>query len=195
MQPVRNPFFTCLTTSSVSFYSATNTLHSDNPFLKPLPNPHSRRSSDMSSIAPSQSASQIALMGGDGTPSYTPFSSPGSSQAHGSSMVHGSGSASRPVSDAGGAHEYVLAIPPAHSISEHLLPPSKMMVEEVEAEEGGGSSEGESEEDEGGLEVHENKPFAFVANGKHSTPPPPPPAPRHREEEQPRRIDTLPPFL
>ncbi len=135
-------------------------------------------------------------MGGDGTPIlhavFEPWFQPGAWFQHGAMAP---ASASRPVSDAGGAHEYVLAIPPAHSISEHLLPPSKMMVEEVEAEEGGGSSEGESEEDEGGLEVHENKPFAFVANGKHSTPPPPPPAPRHREEEQPRRIDTLPPFL
>lgn len=100
---------------------------------KPLPEPGDAPS-DLSSILPSQSASQIALalpLGQlDLKPSDTGYSIPGPSQP------------------------YSLAIPPAHSISDHTIPTSAEPPPPPSAE---GDS---SSEDHGPLEVVENDRFA-----------------------------------
>ncbi|EPQ53035.1 hypothetical protein GLOTRDRAFT_139985 [Gloeophyllum trabeum ATCC 11539] len=114
---------------------------------KPLPLPNSDQTtgngqggppSDLSSLTPSQSASQVHLSLDDPAPSRR-FSSVSSSNVH----VH---------------------VPPAHSISEFVLPHAleRRITEEPE----GGSSESE---EEGPVEVRENERFARPANPKRAS--------------------------
>ena len=113
-----------------------------------------RPSSDVSSsISPSQSASQNghAALHASGPPAPVPISL-------------------SPVPDTSPAkthqtQSYRLSIPPAHAISDQLLPPSVVqhrIIEEPE-EEMGGSSADEDEQNQV-LEVHENNPFGAGKN-------------------------------
>ncbi|KAL6306529.1 hypothetical protein BKA93DRAFT_773426 [Sparassis latifolia] len=120
---------------------------------KPLPDIGSDSGhppSDLSTLAPSQSASQVALAyaapphaDADLSPPNAPLAVP---------------TAPRP---------YTLSIPPAHAITDIAMPNGLASERIPEEEDGdGGSSVGE---DEGQLEVHENS--GFRANGKrHDSP-------------------------
>ncbi|KAH9943606.1 hypothetical protein B0H21DRAFT_865863 [Amylocystis lapponica] len=125
----------------------TNTLQNG---PKPLPDPSSdlgHPPSDLSSIAPSQSASQIA---------HDPDGS-GSTSWHGSPLPQPPTSPPIP---------YTLHIPPAHSIADFAVPNGRISEED---EEGAGSSADEDEdEDAAAVEVHENARFA--KGGKPSAP-------------------------
>ena len=115
------------------------------PYLhKPLPG-YERAPSDVSSIAPSQSASQIGV------------SPPGS-------LTEPTWRASSPPPVPPSAKPYTIQIPPAHSISEFALPNGAVSTTIME-ETGGSSAE---EEDEGPVEVHENPRFSKGA-GKAKT--------------------------
>ncbi|KAF9653605.1 hypothetical protein BDM02DRAFT_3107536 [Thelephora ganbajun] len=106
---------------------------------KPLPDPGDAPS-DLSSILPSHSASQIALVLPPGQPdlksSDTGHSIPGSSQP------------------------YSLAIPPAHSIPEHMFPTGTEALPLPSVEEDSGS------DDHGPLEVVENDRIAKLREPK-----------------------------
>ncbi|KAH9841142.1 uncharacterized protein C8Q71DRAFT_743663 [Rhodofomes roseus] len=114
------------------------------PYPRPSSNSDSgHAASDLSSLAPSQSASQLHNDG--------PYRSP-----------------SPPPKPLPHVQAYRLQIAPAHSIDEHAVPDGRPKgapraswriseVPEPEEEEGGGSS---ADEEEAGLEVHENERFA-----------------------------------
>ena len=106
---------------------------------KPLPD-LGDAPSDLSSILPSQSASQIALV-----------FPPGQSDLKSSDVSH---------SAPGPSQQYSLAIPPAHSISEHTIP-TGMEAPPTPSVEGDSSSE-----DHGPLEVVENDRFANLREPK-----------------------------
>lgn len=124
------------------------------PQLKPFPGSgnHSdsgHAHSDLSSIAPSQSASQITLpvSASDGTD-------------HNNTEAWRMNTASAPVQ----FPNYTLDIPPAHAVSEHIAlnggPRAHWRISEVEEpdEEGGGSS-AEEEDETRPVEMHENERF------------------------------------
>ncbi|KAH9915586.1 uncharacterized protein BXZ73DRAFT_54222 [Epithele typhae] len=112
------------------------------PYLhKPLPG-FEKPGSDVSSIAPSQSASQIGITSPPGTLADATWLAP-----------------SQPTLPTP-AKPYTLQIPPAHSISEYAVPNGLAQPETI-VEEAGGSSE--EEEEEANVEVHENPRFQ---NGK-----------------------------
>lgn len=106
---------------------------------KPLPDPGDA-ASELSSILPSQSASQIALV-------LPPGQSDFKSSDIGNSVP-------------GPSRSYSLAIPPAHSISEHTIPTS------MEAPPLPSVEEDSSSEDHGPLEVVENSRFASLREPK-----------------------------
>ncbi|KAI9065732.1 hypothetical protein FKP32DRAFT_1590291 [Trametes sanguinea] len=109
------------------------------PYLhKPLPG-HENAGSDISSIAPSQSASQIGHSSGPST------------------LVDSAWRGSSPLTVPTPPKPYTLQIPPAHSIGEFVLP-NGTIHSTIEEETGGGSS---AEEDEPAVpvEVHENPRF------------------------------------
>ena len=128
---------------------------SDATVLKSLPiihSPYSPHSSELSSsLAPSQSASQIinpdsSLLGHSRTPSPSKLPLGGS----------------RPEIDIRDeTTQYVLSIPPAHAISEedHYIPPrmDRRVVSNIREEIGGSSDDDLT--DERTYEVHENNPF------------------------------------
>ncbi|KAI0631421.1 hypothetical protein C8Q77DRAFT_1126675 [Trametes polyzona] len=119
------------------------------PYLhKPLPG-HEKAGSDISSLAPSQSASQIG---------------------HGSET---SWRAPSPLTVPTPPKPYTLQIPPAHSIGEYVLPNGTMQHPTIEEEPGGGSS---AEEDEAAvpIEVHENPRFSKGKPKVKAVPPVPP---------------------
>lgn len=106
------------------------------PYLhKPLP--PFENVSDVSSIAPSQSASQIGHMSPPGT------------------LADPTWRISSPTAIPTTPKPYTIHIPPAHSISEHAVPNGITHPDTI-AEETGGSS---VEEEEANLEVHENPRF------------------------------------
>ncbi|KAJ2971437.1 hypothetical protein NUW54_g12507 [Trametes sanguinea] len=110
------------------------------PYLhKPLPG-HENAGSDISSIAPSQSASQIGHSSGPST------------------LVDSAWRGSSPLTVPTPPKPYTLQIPPAHSIGEFVLP-NGTIHSTIEEETGGGSS---AEEDEPAVpvEVHENPRFS-----------------------------------
>ncbi|KAI5116636.1 hypothetical protein M0805_002399 [Coniferiporia weirii] len=128
--------------------------HAGPLFQKSLPNPFdsgARPSSDLSSsIAPSQSASQIYL-GGASSEQYH-FSSGGSSQA-----PHG------PTHETGlhnDSSQFALSLPPAHAISEqdHYFP--SLMKAPLDIADSIESNSTSDEVDESMYEVRENKPFS-----------------------------------
>ncbi|KAL4254164.1 hypothetical protein ABKN59_004577 [Abortiporus biennis] len=104
---------------------------------KPLPENYDQNSSDHSSLAPSQSASQIATT--DIPRSYSPMRM-------------------------SAAEHYTLQIPPAHAISEFALPNGTATQQIPEEDEDDGSSAGEGETQ--GLEMHENPRFSHGNKGK-----------------------------
>jgi len=107
--------------------------------------------SDLSSIAPSQSASQIALSSGDDTVHTDSWHSP------------------PPNSMSTPPKSYTFHIPPAHAISESALPNGRpsatWRISEVEEPESGGSSVEEDVEGIGAVEVHENERFSKGKRG------------------------------
>lgn len=110
------------------------------PYLhKPLPN-HDQAGSDISSLAPSQSASQIGHSSGQGT------------------LVEPSWRASSPLTVPTLPKPYTLQIPPAHSIGEYAMPNGTVQHSTIEEEPGGSSAE--EEETEIPTEVHENPRFS-----------------------------------
>ncbi|OSC98126.1 hypothetical protein PYCCODRAFT_1439618 [Trametes coccinea BRFM310] len=124
------------------------------PYLhKPLPG-HENAGSDISSIAPSQSASQIGHSSGPST------------------LVESTWRGSSPFTVPTPPKPYTLQIPPAHSIGEFELP-NGTIHSTIEEETGGGSS---ADEDEPAVpvEVHENPRFT---KGKPKTKPKPTPSP------------------
>lgn len=128
----------------LAFTKCLTLLAGNHPYSRPSSNSDSGHAgSDLSSIAPSQSASQL-----NGEASHTNPSPPPKPALH--------------------APEYRLRIAPAHSIDDHSVPNGRANgapraswriseVPEPDEEEGGGSS---ADEDETGLEVHENKRFS-----------------------------------
>ncbi|KAI8977773.1 hypothetical protein BD414DRAFT_445800, partial [Trametes punicea] len=129
------------------------------PYLhKPLPGDE-KASSDISSIAPSQSASQIGHSSGLST------------------LVDSSWRAPSPLTVPTPPKPYTLQIPPAHSIGEFVLPNGTLQHSTIEEETGGGSSA--EEEPTVPIEVHENPRFA-KSQSKAKTRAEQPPAPPSR---------------
>ncbi|KAL1943518.1 hypothetical protein VTO73DRAFT_3963 [Trametes versicolor] len=111
------------------------------PYLhKPLPG-HDQAGSDVSSLAPSQSASQVGH------------------SSEQSTLVGPPWRASSPLTVPTPPKPYTLQIPPAHSIGEYAMPNGTVQHSTIEEEPGGGSS---AEEDETAIptEVHENPRFS-----------------------------------
>ncbi|KAI0654270.1 hypothetical protein C8Q70DRAFT_528399 [Cubamyces menziesii] len=111
------------------------------PYLhKPLPG-YDKAGSDVSSIAPSQSASQIGHSSGPST------------------LVDSSWRTPSPLTVPTAPKPYTLQIPPAHSIGEFVLPNGTIQHPIIEEEPGAGSS-AEEEEPAVPVEVHENPRFS-----------------------------------
>ncbi|KAI0324289.1 hypothetical protein GY45DRAFT_1263144 [Cubamyces sp. BRFM 1775] len=111
------------------------------PYLhKPLPG-YDKAGSDISSIAPSQSASQIGHSSGPST------------------LVDSSWRTPSPLTVPTPPKPYTLQIPPAHSIGEFVLPNGTIQHPIIEEEPGAGSS-AEEEEPAVPVEVHENPRFS-----------------------------------
>ncbi|KAI0370781.1 hypothetical protein BV20DRAFT_242179 [Pilatotrama ljubarskyi] len=110
------------------------------PYLHPLPG-YERAGSDISSLAPSQSASQIGHSSGPST------------------LIDSSWRSASPLSIPTPPKPYTLQIPPAHSIGEYAMPNGTLQPATIEEEPGGGSS---AEEDEAAaaVEVYENPRFS-----------------------------------
>ncbi|KAI0354480.1 hypothetical protein OH77DRAFT_1521747 [Trametes cingulata] len=130
------------------------------PYLhKPLPG-YEKAGSDISSIAPSQSASQIGHSSGPST------------------LVDSSWRSSSPLSIPTPPKPYTLQIPPAHSIGEFVLPNGTLQHATIEEEVGGGSS-AEEDETATAVEVRENPRFSKRKPKAKTAPPPPAPPSRH----------------
>ncbi|KAM5545687.1 hypothetical protein V8D89_000725 [Ganoderma adspersum] len=120
------------------------------PYLHQALNGNDKAGSDVSSIAPSQSASQV----GHGSPPNNPIDSTWRSAS--------------PLPRSTSPQPYTLQIPPAHSISEYAVPNGAAHPATIVEE--GGSSEDENENPEGvQFEVHENPRFS---KGKAKSTPP-----------------------
>ncbi|KAH9895680.1 hypothetical protein C8Q73DRAFT_644207 [Cubamyces lactineus] len=130
------------------------------PYLhKPLPS-YDKAGSDVSSIAPSQSASQVGHSSGPST------------------LVESSWRTSSPLTVPTPPKPYTLQIPPAHSIGEFVMPNGTIQHPIIEEEPGAGSS-AEEEEPAVPIEVHENPRFSKgKPKAKANTMPPAPPS-RH----------------
>ena len=120
------------------------------PYLHQSLNGYDKAGSDVSSIAPSQSASQIGHSPPPGT------------------LVDPTWRSSSPLPRPISPQPYTLQIPPAHAISEYAVPSGAAHPATIVEE--GGSSEDENERPEGvQFEVHENPRFA---KGKAKSTPP-----------------------
>ena len=131
--------------------------------------------SQLSSVTPSQSASQILLLGSD--------------ESADPSTIQNLGSPHRPVLDAPRG-SFSIEIPAAHSIDDHdavhdNIPSSRLIIEGVKQKKAGSS-----DSDEGGkLEVRENKPF--VHPPRNVSPRSPVPEKRHTLTRNPSNAATV----
>ncbi|VDB98121.1 unnamed protein product [Peniophora sp. CBMAI 1063] len=108
---------------------ALEELEKDKSPEKPLPQPNGQAGSDLSSVGPSQSASQIFSPTGENT-------------------------SSRPTSPSPQLH-----IPPAHQISEFAHPPMERRITEENSQDLHDSEPSDEETDERDVQLVENKPF------------------------------------
>ncbi|KAL5513458.1 hypothetical protein ACEPAH_3857 [Sanghuangporus vaninii] len=137
--------------------NSRSSLDRNNLTQKPLPDinyPYQRPSSDVSSsLAPSQSASQIFHSNTVSSEQYHPSTSGSSGPAV---------RAQAPEADIRDGSHFRLNLPPAHAISEedHYTPPQARLQQQTIPEDEPGGSSCEEETDEQQYEVHENPLFA-----------------------------------